>query len=1167
MICSAKKKMFIILFITGLLIWCQTAEARESSEDSKITFRIHGNGRIRLTAGDGTERVVESGETAMNVPYRSYVRLEAESEEESRISVSVTNKDGIELEPATSENTDSYIREITGAGFDKTVDITFAGVSAQRRARAAAPAVMAATAASQRFPEQGDRFTGQCTVKSVSGGNGHTVHGVVLGDFTGILAGEGNVQANCAQHSAAAPVAGMKFNYTYTITLVDKTAGKVKGVVYATSQIQPADGSVDSEGYLIGYQALSAMFELEREYNGRLRLRKSSADTQMTAGNDCYELVNARYGVYTNTACTERKAILTTLDNGYTDTVELPVGKYYIKEIKAPQGYALDGKVYTANVTAGNTDDIEIVSVSDRPQNAPVDLLILKKDAETGNSSPQGAASLAGAEFQIKYYAGYYDSDPASTGVKAARSWVLKTDSSGRISLRDPLKVSGDPFYKNSAGVNTLPLGTVTIRETKAPTGYLIDSSLYVRKITAEGSGETVTTYQSPTVSEKVIRGDLSLVKYEEDPSQDSDQKRPLQGIIFEITSVTTGRTVQIVTDKYGYASTEQLGDARGALAYDTYIVHEKNPPDGMSPVRDFKVTVSGEGQMLYYILENTTLTAPVRLVKLDSTTGNTIPAAGVKFHLLDAAKQKVAMTTYYPKKEVHDTFETDEDGSFILPEKLPAGKYYFREQKAPEGYMLSEEDIPFTISGNYDWDVPLTVTFSNEPARGRIGLFKSDADTGDPLPGAGFTITAVGDIVTPDGTVRAVDGEIVEELTTDDKGMAESGELFLGTYRISETVQPPGYVRTGKTWEVELTWKDQHMRIVEERLEIENTPTRIVIDKKETGSEKRLPGVVFEIWEKPDPEPPLSETEEISEEADEISEKPEQISGGESEIAERMEETETQTGEGTADKMIVVTGEDGTVTLERLLPGTYCIQEKEAVTGYAIDDTVHEFSVDEDGKVNGQEEGRITIENDATRIDKTKVHNVETKDQTAEPGILNAIDTVSMTDLQPGTLYRLRGVLMNADTGEPLRKNNSENGTVISAETVFVADASDMDVEVEFLLDATEFAGWTIAVFEYLYQDETEISSHEDLEEQMQQLTINNPEPPPTKERDPDEPGEPPKTDEPPGTGKPPETGRPPKTGDGPEAVLAAAAAVCAGGTASALAVRSAVRRGKRRK
>ena len=131
------------------------------------------------------------------------------------------------------------------------------------------------------------------------------------------------------------------------------------------------------------------------------------------------------------------------------DITELAAGRYYIKESAAPKGYALDEKIYTADVTSGNT---AVVNVKDVPQSASVNILLEKTDAQTGEKSPEGTASFADAEFTVRYYAGYYDQDPALKGAKAERTWVMRTDSSGQIMLQDAQKVSGDAFYRNSAG-------------------------------------------------------------------------------------------------------------------------------------------------------------------------------------------------------------------------------------------------------------------------------------------------------------------------------------------------------------------------------------------------------------------------------------------------------------------------------------------------------------------------------------------------------------------------------------------------------------------------------------------------------------------------------------------------------------------------------------------
>ena len=152
-----------------------------------------------------------------------------------------------------------------------------------------------------------------------------------------------------------------------------------------------------------------------------------------------------------------------------------------------------------------------------------------------------------------------------------------------------------------------------------------------------------------------------------------------------------------IETDENGYASTMgRPEEEQKGLPYDTYIISEENAPEGFAPADDFEVTIDEDGEILYYILENKQVFSPVRLIKKDSTTGNIIPVAGAEFELLDERKNPLSMTVHYPSETVCETFVTDESGGFILPEKLPAGTYYFRETAAPEGYLLNEDLLEF---------------------------------------------------------------------------------------------------------------------------------------------------------------------------------------------------------------------------------------------------------------------------------------------------------------------------------------------------------------------------------------------------------------------------------------------------------------------------------------
>lgn len=247
-----------------------------------------------------------------------------------------------------------------------------------------------------------------------------------------------------------------------------------------------------------------------------------------------------------------------------------------------------------------------MIEVSDIPQKNPVSLILQKKDADTGKCEASGHATLEGAEFEIRYYKGLYEEDPAKKGMKAERIWLMRTDASGKITFDSEHKVSGDAFFELSYGEAAFPLGTVTIRETKAPDGYLTEDEVVVRKILPEGTAEAVCTYEPVEVAEQVIRGDIELIKFREDTDPETEHKTPLEGIEFSLTAKSTGEVFKIVTDEKGYATTKQSGEnARGNLVYDTYTVHEINPPQGMKPVQDFEVTISEEGQTFYYLLED----------------------------------------------------------------------------------------------------------------------------------------------------------------------------------------------------------------------------------------------------------------------------------------------------------------------------------------------------------------------------------------------------------------------------------------------------------------------------------------------------------------------------------------------------------------------------------
>lgn len=919
--------------------------------------------------------------------------------------------------------------------------------------------VMLATTRSAGIPSIGDQVTGTCYIGDTWNVNYPYQDYFHVSNFSGELAGAVTVQDfECLDPTAALP-SHTWASYVATVTEVNMVEGYVEYSVRVTPPGATDGTTTDGSGHLTGYQHVGGKVRIPRQFTGSIELWKSSANPELTDGNSCYSREGAVYGVYSGA---DKVAQMTTDSNGYAKVDNIPVGNYTVKEITAPKGYALDLTAHNVTVVSGQT---ATVKVTDLPQSDPVSILLGKIDRETTQNMPQGSASLEGAEFTVKFYGVESDeenpTDPAEEGVQPLRTWVLKTDQLGRCRLDDNYKIAGDDLWKNSFGVATLPLGILTIQETKAPEGYLLNDEVFVRQITSSGTAESVNTYNEPTIPEDIIRGDIQIIKYGESNAESDDSgadiKPPLEFVKFHLQSKTTGETFTIVTDENGIASTVQLGISdRGNLAFDTYIVTEESPYPEYDEVEPFEVTISEEGQTLYYILRNDTVDAPIQVQKVDETTGKVIQAAGAKFQVLDADKNPVKMTvSHYPSLVETDTFETDDNGMFVLPEKLEYGTYYLHEVEAPEGYLLGGEDIPFTVDEEYQWGEPLVVEYADAPAMGRIELVKTDSETGDPLEGAEFTVTAAEDIVTGDGTLRAAAGEVVDTLVTDQDGRFVTKDLYLGKYTVTETKQPAGYVLPEKSFDVELVYKDQHTVIVTEKLEVENQPTTFIIDKKVAGSEDRLEGVKFVIWNK-DKEDPVDP--------------------------------------GMTYKEIYVTDENGKIQLPYLESGNYCVKEVEGVPGYAYDDTVYEFIVDDTGRINGEGTYTLIVENEKTEIVETNVINVDTGSQQAYPKQLHAVDTVSLAKLMPGVEYQLKGTVVDSVTGLPIREGNSLTGEEVTVETTFTASDSAMDVEVEFMFDASALAGRTVTVYEYLYQDGIEIDAHTDKDDTKQQIKVMDP-------------------------------------------------------------------------
>lgn len=433
---------------------------------------------------------------------------------------------------------------------------------------------------------------------------------------------------------------------------------------------------------------------------GKLSIMKKSANPEITDNNPCYELKGAEYGVYkTKADATNDKNKVNTLIIGkYDDTeknknwsneIELEAGTYYVKETKAPKGYALNPKVVPVAIEAGKNTWIGTNGeFKDYPQSDPVGIFLGKVDKETNKNKPQGSASLAGAEFTVKYYKGLYDEDPTKSGQTPARSWVLKTGADGYCDLTKEYKVSGDDFYLTSKGDPTLPVGTITIQETKAPTGYFINNEVFVRKITTKGSVEDVDTFNMPTVNEKVIKFNIKKVQV--------GTTTPVSGAVF-LHTMPNGSTEELTTNGSGEITIT-------GLASGTHKIKEIKSPDGyqLNPNEVVFNVASGTGKITFTSGTNSLVTQGTK----DSGDGYATFADMVNPFDLKITKTnekgktlKGAEFTLYSDKEctkVVDTQTSDENGVLSFKGLKVETTYYFKETKAPKGYR-----IPVDKNGN----------------------------------------------------------------------------------------------------------------------------------------------------------------------------------------------------------------------------------------------------------------------------------------------------------------------------------------------------------------------------------------------------------------------------------------------------------------------------------
>ena len=639
----------------------------------------------------------------------------------------------------------------------------------------------------------------------------------------------------------SASVSGNKLTLTSTSPVNDAvtfnsaksmpSVGNTTLVPYGDASLQDVITGVENDA-----DPIRAYFKVKTS-SGNLKLVKTSED-----GN----VANIEFTVngdgYSKTAKTNSK--------GEFELTDLVPRKYTVTE-HTPTEYA-EQKSKTVNVESGKTATVSFSNVLKK-----WNLTVTKTDAET--KSAQGDATLTGAVYDIYNNGKLVDK--------------YTTDKNG--SFTTSYYVCGDNW---------------TLKEIEPSEGYLLDETEYhigaeAKKYALENNSVSI------GVTEDILKGKIAIIKHTDDGS--TKIETPEKGAEFQVYLKSSGNYAKakeserdtLICDEYGFAETKEL-------PYGTYTVHQTKGWNGTEFIADFDVFISENNKTYKYLINNASLESYVKIVKVDSETGKQIPYSGAGFQIYSPKGELVTMKYTYPIVTEIDTFCTNSEGYLITPESLPYGKgYSVVEVQAPYGYVLDSTPIYFDITTENTTDengVTIVKTEKkNTPQKGTITVEKTgeifsnvtaigggyiDEKGNDValstiyqpeysasgLAGAVFEIYADEDITTPDGTVRAKKDELVATLKTNTKGTAISKQLYLGKYRVVETVAPYGTVINPEPHTVELTYSGQNEKVTNTSTSFTNDRQKAEIDltkvleqneKFNIGSNAEIRNVAFGLY------------------------------------------------------------------------------------------------------------------------------------------------------------------------------------------------------------------------------------------------------------------------------------------------------------------------------
>ena len=943
---------------------------------------------------------------------------------------------------------DGWYDSSTNKKFDFTKKLTDPTVSVYAKWNLKDAVEVAPTDASR--PAQ--TATGTCTINGTWFGSPFEWGSIArfnLSNFTGELAGASMNDAQCVDSGAENPyLAGRRTaSYQATLASFDETTGKAVYDVY----VYPAGHATGdmyvkrppypaSQGTQQGVQRIHATATVYKVVKGYIELQKASTCTNVSDNNKLYSIAGAEFSIYDASGKFVQK--LTTNEKGETGRSGLlTAGTYTVKETKAPEGYyAADD--FTVTVNAGQ---VTKKTVGDKPLTDPLQMIVGKFDGEkTYNGAgnlPQGSATLADAEFTVDYYDTFdYDNydDLKKADIEPTRSWTFKTDEDGFATFTTKDFVSGDAFYYNEKNDPCIPRGTIVVRETKAPTGYLKSNAVSFQKIMDGYYTDALKTYNAAEVPEQVYRSDFEFTKKAENGSD------RLAGVPFKVTSLTTGESHIAVTDENGYFSSASSWNAH----------------DGNTNANDWALTADGtidssklNASAGFWFGNNTVLDIP-----RNTTTGDAIKAdnslGAMPFDTYSVEELRCTANEGYAL--VNTTVTVSRNGASIDFGTLddPEPEIHTTAYDASDSdHYIGVGTVKVTDKVEYSHLVAgKTYTVTGEV---------HDAKTGDVLKVNGKTVTAEKTFtaeeshgsVTVDFSFDSYDlaGKtlVVYETLTDAKGAK------LAEHKDKDDVSQQVTVLTPKLSTSAVSEADNSKSVTAEG---DATVTDYVRYTGLTaGQTYTLTGTLMD-----------KSTKKAFEDAD-----------GNPVTATAVFTAEAESGTATVTFTFDASG---------IKTGAKLVAF-ETLSTNGIEIANHKDINDIDQTVTVKTPVIGTTAVDAADGDKTV---------TGEENV-SVRDTVHYNNVTPGKTYKVSGTLyekvINKDGKVTKKAFKDKNGNPVTAEANFTAEDSYGNVDVTFYFDGSSLKeGTSLVAFESLSYNDKEIASHADVNDAGQTVTIGKP-------------------------------------------------------------------------